>query len=106
MQQLLLILFGIALSCHCIFFIESESHILHVIRPTSDGSAAAILASEDFVRKHKLEKQAVEIIGQQMVTDFPSTFTSKSAMELVGYGMTKTAAERLYKQTGEMIDVF
>ncbi len=31
--------------------------------PTSDGSAAAILASEDFVRSHGLEDQAVEIIG-------------------------------------------
>ncbi len=41
--------------------------------PTSDGSAAAILASEDFVRKHKLESQAVEIVGMAMATDFPST---------------------------------
>ena len=31
--------------------------------PTSDGSAAAILCSEDFVRKHGLEDQAVEILG-------------------------------------------
>jgi len=30
--------------------------------PTSDGSGAAILASEDFVRKHGLEAQAVEIL--------------------------------------------
>lgn len=37
--------------------------------PTSDGSAAAVLASEDFVRRHKLENQAVEIVGMEMSTD-------------------------------------
>lgn len=67
--------------------------------PTSDGSACAILASEDFVRKHGLESRAVEIIGQEMVTDLPSTFT-KSASKIVGYDMSKTAADRLYKNTG------
>ena len=34
-----------------------------------------------------------------MVTDMPSTF-SKSAAKLVGYDMSRTAAERLYKNTG------
>ena len=42
--------------------------------PTSDGAAAAILASEDFVREHGLEDQAVEIVGMAMTTDFPSSF--------------------------------
>ncbi|KAK7075636.1 sterol carrier protein 2, partial [Halocaridina rubra] len=42
--------------------------------PTSDGSAAAILASEDFVRSHGLENQAVEILGMEMATDLPSAF--------------------------------
>ena len=31
--------------------------------PTSDGGAAAILASEKFVKEHGLEGQAVEILG-------------------------------------------
>ena len=31
--------------------------------PTSDGSAAAILASEDFVKARGLQGQAVEILG-------------------------------------------
>jgi sterol carrier protein 2 len=33
--------------------------------PTSEGAAAAILASEDFVHRHRLEGKAVEIIGIQ-----------------------------------------
>ena len=40
--------------------------------PTSDGSGAAVLASEKFVDKHGLAGQAVEIVGQAMTTDDPS----------------------------------
>nr|XP_039260753.1 non-specific lipid-transfer protein-like isoform X1 [Styela clava] len=68
--------------------------------PTSDGSGCAILASEDFVRKHGLEHKAVEIVGQTMATDLPSTFEEKSCMKTVGYDMTRRGAENLYKQTG------
>nr|CAB3265901.1 non-specific lipid-transfer protein-like [Phallusia mammillata] len=68
--------------------------------PTSDGSGCAILASEDFVRKHKLEHQAVEILGQTMATDLPSTFQEKSCIKIVGADMTRRAAEKLEKQTG------
>jgi acetyl-CoA acyltransferase len=43
--------------------------------PTSDGSAAAVVASERFVDEHGLWDQAVEIAGQAMVTECraPST---------------------------------
>ena len=34
---------------------------------TADGSAAVIVCSESFVRKHKLEKKAVQILSQNMV---------------------------------------
>ncbi|XP_044765611.1 sterol carrier protein 2 [Coccinella septempunctata] len=68
--------------------------------PTSDGAAAAIIASERFVRSHGLEKQAVEILGIEMATDTPSTFAERSLMKLVGYDMTKNAAERLFHKTG------
>ncbi|RZC37396.1 Sterol carrier protein X-related thiolase [Asbolus verrucosus] len=67
--------------------------------PTSDGSAAAIVASERFVRSHGLEAQAVEILGMEMATDLPSTFAENSCMKLVGYDMTKTAADRLFRKT-------
>lgn len=67
--------------------------------PTSDGAAAAIVTSEQFVRMHGLEKQAVEIVGMEMATDLPSTFNDKSLMKLVGYEMTKTAADKLFSKT-------
>jgi len=68
--------------------------------PTSDGSGAVIVVSEDFVIKHNLQHQAVEIIGQSMVTDFESTFKDKSCISMVGYDMTKKAAEMVYQQSG------
>ncbi len=76
--------------------------------PTSDGAGAAILASEEFVKKHGLSAQAVEIAGMAMTSDFPSTFEEKSSIKLVGSDMTRRAAEKVYKQSGygpEDIDV-
>lgn len=68
--------------------------------PTSDGSAAAIIASEEFVFKHGLQGQAVEILGIEMSTDLPSTFNENSCIKIVGYDMTKNAAEKLFNKTG------
>ncbi|KAL7028368.1 hypothetical protein ACKWTF_005814 [Chironomus riparius] len=67
--------------------------------PTSDGSACCIVASENFVRKHKLESQAVEIVAMEMNTDFESTFNEKSSIKLVGYDLTKVAAQKVFAQT-------
>jgi len=75
--------------------------------PTSDGSGAAILASEDFVKKHGLEDKAVEIIGMAMTTDFNSSYEG-SMIKMVGSDMTKQAAQKVYEQSGkgpEDIDV-
>jgi acetyl-CoA acetyltransferase len=68
--------------------------------PTSDGGAAAIVVSEDFVREHGLEDQAVEIIGMSMHTDFPSSFESNSDMSFVGFDMSKATATDVYEQSG------
>ncbi len=68
--------------------------------PTSDGSGAAIIASERFVDEHGLSGQAVEIAGQAMVTDLRSTFADNSAISLVGAQMTKEAGRRAYQQAG------
>jgi len=68
--------------------------------PTSDGSGAAILASEDFVRKHKLQGKAIEIAGMAMATDLPSTFEERSCIKLVGFDMARRAAEKAYEQSG------
>jgi sterol carrier protein 2 len=76
--------------------------------PTSDGAAAAVLASEEFVHKHSLEDKAIEIIGQAMVTDTADTFERKSSITLIGSEMTRLAAQRVYEQTGlgpEDVDV-
>ena len=67
--------------------------------PTSDGSAAAVLASERFVDDHGLAGQAVEIVGQAMTTDFASTFDG-SARNIIGYDMNVQAARKVYGQSG------
>ena len=68
--------------------------------PTSDGSGAAILASEDFVKKHGLQRKAIEIAGMAMTTDFRSSFDEKSCIKMVGADMTKQAAQKVYAQSG------
>ncbi|RWA08363.1 hypothetical protein EKO27_g6745 [Xylaria grammica] len=61
--------------------------------PTSDGGAAAVLVSQDFLdaRPH-LKDQAILIAGQCLATDSPNLF-SRSAIDLMGYDMTKRARE-------------
>ena len=66
--------------------------------PTSDGSGAAILASERFVEANGLGDRAVEIVGQAMTTDTPGTLESKSAITLIGFDMAKLAAQKVYEQ--------
>jgi len=67
--------------------------------PTSDGSGAAILASESFVDSHGLAEQAVEIVGQAMTTDFASTFDG-TAKNIIGHDMNVQAARQVYDQAG------
>ncbi|MCV7217275.1 lipid-transfer protein [Mycobacterium crocinum] len=67
--------------------------------PTSDGSGAAILASEAFVDRHGLVGQAVEIVGQAMTTDFTNTFDG-TCKALIGHHMNVEAARRVYDQAG------
>ena len=67
--------------------------------PTSDGAAAAIVVSEDFVRAHSLENQAVEITGITLKTDYANTFGT-SSIDLIGGTMAKVAAQEVYKQAG------
>ncbi len=69
--------------------------------PTSDGSGAAIVASEEVVKKYGLENQAVEILGMAMTTDMPSTFEEKSSIKLIGTDMTEKAAQKVYEQSGQ-----
>jgi sterol carrier protein 2 len=68
--------------------------------PTSDGAGAAVIVSQKFLdaRPH-LKSQAILIAGQSLMTDSPSLF-SRSAMELVGYDMSKRAAQAALKEAG------
>jgi sterol carrier protein 2 len=69
--------------------------------PTSDGSAAALVASERFVDDHSLWDRAVEIAGQALVTDLPSAFEEDTdCMRIVGADMTRAAAARAYEEAG------
>lgn len=70
----------------------------HQCSPTSDGSGAAVIASEELVERHGLATQAVEIVSQSMVTDMRSTFDDNSAISLVGGEMTRVAANTVYEQ--------
>ncbi len=66
--------------------------------PTSDGSACAIVASERYVDEHDLWGQAIEIVGQSMVTDLSSTFAEDTdCMKIVGSDMSKLAAQSAYR---------
>lgn len=72
--------------------------------PTSDGSGAAIVASEKFVDEHDLWDRAIEITGQALVTDTRATFDDDSAISLVGYEMSRFAAEQALSEAGTGID--
>ena len=73
--------------------------------PTSDGSACAIIASERFVDENGLWEQAIEIAGQSMVTDMGSTFDEETdCIKIVGYDMSKEAANRAYEEAGVSAD--
>ena len=69
--------------------------------PTSDGAACAIIVSEEFMKRHGLEAQAIEIAGQVMATDSSRAFAVNnnpiSAQELSGVDMTRRAAREVYK---------
>ncbi|CAM5235371.1 propanoyl-CoA C-acyltransferase OS=Streptomyces alboniger OX=132473 GN=CP975_10345 PE=3 SV=1 [Streptomyces alboniger] len=76
--------------------------------PTSDGSAAAVVASERFVARHGLADRAVEITAQAMTTDTGASFDSGSCVDVVGQPMSREAARRVYERSGlgiEDVDV-
>ncbi len=68
--------------------------------PTSDGGAAAVIVSQEFLdaRPH-LKEQAILIAGQCLATDAPSVF-DRGAISLMGYDMNKYAAGVAYQQAG------
>ena len=67
--------------------------------PPTCGAAAAVLVSEAFAKKHGLRSD-VFIAAQAMTTDRASTFEANDMMRLVGYEMSREAADKVYSQAG------
>ncbi|MCD0502508.1 lipid-transfer protein [Bordetella petrii] len=67
--------------------------------PPTCGAAAAVVCSEDFARRYKLDRR-VRIAAQAMTTDTASTFESGDMRKLVGYDMTVSAASQVYEMAG------
>ncbi|HEY0914407.1 MAG TPA: lipid-transfer protein [Solimonas sp.] len=67
--------------------------------PPTCGAAAAVLVSEEFARKRGLDRR-VSIIAQAMTTDTPDSFEDRSMMKLVGSGMARAAADKVYAESG------
>jgi sterol carrier protein 2 len=72
--------------------------------PPTCGAAAAVVASDAYVRRHSLQSRAVEIVAQSMTTDAGSSFADASGnasmMRVVGYDMARAAATELYERSG------
>ena len=66
--------------------------------PPTCGAAAAVIVSRDFARAHGLDA-SVAIAAQAMTTDTASSFGG-DMMRLVGYDMSKAAADQVYQQAG------
>lgn len=67
--------------------------------PPTCGAAAAVLVSEEFAKAKGLDTR-VYIAAQAMTTDRPQTFNSDDMMQLVGYGMSQEAANKVYQEAG------
>lgn len=67
--------------------------------PPTCGAAAAIICSEAFAKKHGLDTRVV-IKAQSMTTDRNSTFDEGDMRKVVGFDMTRAAAQQVYEQAG------
>ena len=67
--------------------------------PPTCGSAAAMVCSEAFAKKHGLNMD-VRIRAQAMTTDGPATFEAQDMREVVGFSMAKNCAEQVYAEAG------
>jgi acetyl-CoA acetyltransferase len=64
--------------------------------PPTCGAAAAVLATDDFARRHG-HADPVWIAAQTMTTDYASSF-EKSMIKMVGYDLSEKAAKKAYEQ--------
>lgn len=66
--------------------------------PPTCGAAAAIIMSEEYAKRNG-HRADIAIAGQAMTTDTASTFDG-DMMNLVGYDMARSAAQRVFEQSG------
>ncbi|KAF2212170.1 hypothetical protein CERZMDRAFT_97455 [Cercospora zeae-maydis SCOH1-5] len=71
--------------------------------PTSDGAAAAVIVSEKYLTGLRQRNQAILMAGQSLQTDDPSLY-SGSSMDLVGFGMSKSAAKAALAEAGATVE--
>ena len=75
--------------------------------PPTCGGAAAVLCSSEFAARVGAS-DSVWIAAQAMTTDYASSFEESSMIKMVGYDMTKAAAQQVYEASGvgpEDVDV-
>lgn len=72
--------------------------------PMSDGAAAAVVVSEEYVKAHGLEDQAIEILAQELATDDGNSFSTGSMIDVVGAPMTRAAASKVFATAGVGVD--
>ena len=81
---------------------ESKAMIAPLTRlqccPPTSGAAAAILCSRAFAEKNGIDP-SIRIAGQAMVSDLDSSF-STGLKEVVGYDLSRAAAQQVYEQSG------
>jgi len=56
------------------------------------------------VHANKLENQAIEFVATGIATDCPDAFAGRSAMDTIGYGMTRRLADKIFAQAGASQD--
>lgn len=66
--------------------------------PTSDGAAAAVLVSEDYLKAHP-HPAAIEILSMAMATDKFEDF-GRNRIGMIGMGMTERASQTVYEESG------
>ena len=67
--------------------------------PPTCGAAAAVICSEAFAARHGLSG-TVRIRAQAMTTDRPDTFEARDMRQVVGAGMSREAARKVYEAAG------
>ncbi|TFF91154.1 thiolase domain-containing protein, partial [Candidatus Thorarchaeota archaeon] len=75
----------------------AEPLTLYDCCPTSDGAAAAVLASEPTVKQYGLEDLAVRVLGIGHATDYHSV---QHRLSLTSMNATVVAAERAFEMAG------